>query len=303
MNKNTLHIGCHLSSSAGYLAMGKEAVRIGADTFAFFTRNPRGGNAKPMNVQDAEALRALLVKEQFAPFVAHAPYTYNLCSDSDSNREFARRSMAEDLKRLEYLPGNYYNFHPGSHRNQGMEEGIRMIAGALDEVMWEDMHTMVLLETMAGKGTEVGGTFEELRRILDLARYPQHLGVCLDTCHVYDAGYDIAGNLDGVLEEFDRILGMENLRAIHLNDSKNPFASHKDRHEVIGKGSLGKDTFRAVVSHPKLRDLPFVLETPQPDNDGYMAEIAMVRKLQISQGNGRGGRRRKEKEPAGGEDV
>ncbi|MBO5574352.1 MAG: deoxyribonuclease IV [Clostridium sp.] len=274
-----LHIGCHLSSTGGYLAMGKEALRIGADTFAFFTRNPRGGNVKPMNTEDAEALRDLLREHDFAPLVAHAPYTYNLCSDKEVNREFAKRSMKEDLERLRYLPGNYYNFHPGSHMKQGLEEGIRMIAEALNELMTEDMETTILLETMAGKGTEVGRTFAELKQIIDAVRFPEHMGVCLDTCHVFDAGYDIQNRLDEVLDTFDREAGLGNLKAIHLNDSKNPFASHRDRHEVIGAGSLGMETFRAVVNHPKLKDLPFILETPQPDNDGYMREIAMVRGL------------------------
>ena len=274
-----LHIGCHLSSTGGYLAMGKEALRIGADTFAFFTRNPRGGNVKPMNTEAAEALRDLLREHDFAPLVSHAPYTYNLCSDKEVNREFAKRSMKEDLERLRYLPGNYYNFHPGSHMKQGLEEGIRMIAEALNELMTEDMETTILLETMAGKGTEVGRTFAELKQIIDAVRFPEHMGICLDTCHVFDAGYDIQNRLDEVLDTFDREAGLGNLKAIHLNDSKNPFASHRDRHEVIGAGSLGMETFRAVVNHPKLKDLPFILETPQPDNDGYMREIAMVRGL------------------------
>ena len=274
-----LHIGCHLSSTKGYLAMGQEALRIGADTFAFFTRNPRGGNAKPMDADDAAALDALLRAHSFAPLVAHAPYTYNLCSDKESNREFALRSMKEDLERLEYIPGNYYNFHPGSHVKQGPEAGIAMIADALNSLLWKDMHTTVLLETMAGKGSEVGRSFEELREIIDRVTLKEKLGVCLDTCHVHDGGYDIVRGLDGVMKEFDRVIGLERLKAVHINDSKNPFDSHKDGHEKIGFGTLGMETFRAVVTHPALRELPFILETPQPDNDGYAEEIRMLRAL------------------------
>ena len=272
-----LHIGCHLSSTKGYLAMGQEALRIGADTFAFFTRNPRGGNAKPMDEEDAKALASLLAEHHFAPLVAHAPYTYNLCSDKESNRSFAKESMAEDLRRLEFLPGNCYNFHPGSHMKQGPEAGCRMIADALNGLLWKEMHTTVLLETMAGKGSEVGGTFEELRMILDRVELKEKMGVCLDTCHVHDGGYDIVRDLDGVLKEFDRVIGLEWLKAVHINDSKNPFGSHKDRHEKIGLGTLGEETFRAVVTHPDLRELPFILETPQEDNDGYAGEIRMLR--------------------------
>ena len=272
-----LHIGCHLSSTKGYLAMGQEALRIGADTFAFFTRNPRGGNVKPMDEDDAKALAALLEEHHFAPLVAHAPYTYNLCSDKESNRIFAKESMAEDLRRLEYLPGNYYNFHTGSHMKQGTEAGCRMIAEALNELLWKEMHTTVLLETMAGKGSEIGGCFEELREILDQVELSEKMGVCLDTCHVHDGGYDIVRGLDGVVEEFDRVIGLSRLKAVHINDSKNPFDSHKDRHEKIGFGTLGTETFRAVVTHPALRDLPFILETPQEDNDGYAGEIRMLR--------------------------
>ncbi len=274
-----VYLGCHLSSSSGYLAMGKEALRIGADTFAFFTRNPRGGNVKPMNIEDASALAALLKEHHFGPLVAHAPYTYNLCSDKENNRIFAKNSMIEDLRRLEYLPGNYYNFHPGSHVKQGAEEGIRMISEALNEIMTPQMHTTVLLETMAGKGSEVGRSFEELRAIIDRTALKGHLGVCLDTCHVYDGGYDIVGDLDSVLKEFDLIIGLDYLKALHVNDSKNPFASHKDRHEKIGEGSLGTETFKAVVRHPLLQGLPMILETPQPDNDGYAKEITLLRKL------------------------
>ena len=274
---NKLHIGCHLSSSGGYLAMGREALAIDADTFAFFTRNPRGGSIKPMDVDDANALRELLEEHDFAPLVAHAPYTYNLCSDKESNRIFARESMAEDLKRLEYLPGNYYNFHPGSHMKQGTEEGIRIIADALNGLLFEGMHTTVLLETMAGKGTEVGRSFEELKAIIDSVNMPEYLGVCLDTCHVYDAGYDVVGDIDGVVNEFDRVIGLAKLKAIHINDSKNPMSSHKDRHEKIGLGSIGNEGFERIINHPALSGLPFILETPWEDNSGYAAEIRLLR--------------------------
>ena len=278
MTDNTkLHIGCHLSSSKGYLAMGEEALSIDADTFAFFTRNPRGGSIKPMDEDDAKALMDLLAAHDFAPLVAHAPYTYNLCSDKESNRIFARESMAEDLRRLEYLPGNYYNFHPGSHMQQGAEAGIDIIAEALNSILFEGMHTTVLLETMAGKGSEVGRTFEELKSIIDRVERPEYLGVCLDTCHVYDAGYDIVGDVDGVISEFDRVIGIERLKAIHINDSRNPMSSHKDRHEKIGLGSIGNEGFARIVNHPALRDLPFILETPHDDNRGYAEEIRLLR--------------------------
>lgn len=274
-----LHIGCHLSNSKGYLAMGREALRIGADTFAFFTRNPRGGTAKPLNAEDMQALDALLKEHHFAPLVAHAPYTYNLCSDKEATREFAHRSMKEDLQRLKYLPGNYYNFHPGSHMKQGAETGIRMISDALNDILWEGMHTTVLLETMAGKGTEVGRSFEEIESILEKVHLRDHMGVCLDTCHIHDAGYDDVTDLDGVLREFDHVIGLSHLKAVHINDSKNPLGSHKDRHEKIGRGTIGIDAFRVIVNHPALRDLPFILETPQEDNDGYAEEIRLLRGL------------------------
>ena len=272
-----LHIGCHLSSTKGYATMGREALRIGADTFAFFTRNPRGGNVKPMDEEDAAELHQLLKRENFAPLVAHAPYTYNLCSDKPRNREFAKESLQEDLHRLEYIPGNYCNFHPGNHMKQGKETGISMIADALNEILWEGMQTTVLLETMSGKGTEIGRSFQELRAIIDKVRLQEQVGVCLDTCHVYDAGYDIAGCLDEVLDTFDRILGIGRLKAIHINDTKNPFASHKDRHEKIGEGCLGIEALTTVVRHPLMKDLPFILETPQEDNDGYAEEIRLLR--------------------------
>lgn len=271
-----LSIGCHLSSSKGFAAMGNTASSIGANTFAFFTRNPRGGAAKAIDPADAEALRAHMEAEGFAKLVAHAPYTLNCCSDKPHARQFARQAMAEDLQRMEFLPNNYYNFHPGSHVKQGAEAGISMIAEVLNDVLAPDQSTVVLLETMAGKGTEVGCTFEELAAIIDRVELSDHMGVCLDTCHVHDAGYDIVNNLDGVLEEFDRILGIERLRAVHINDSKNPCGAHKDRHEVIGKGYIGLEAFERIVSHPALSALPFILETPN-ELPGYAEEIELLR--------------------------
>ena len=268
--------GCHLSSSAGFLAMGNTALALGADTFQFFTRNPRGGRAKALDPEDAAALAALMRAHCFGPVIAHAPYTINPCSAEPRTREFARETMADDLLRLEVLPGNYYNFHPGSHVGQGTEAGIALIAEMLNAILTPDGRTTVLLETMAGKGTEIGGRFEELREILDRVDAGARMGVCLDTCHVYDAGYDIAGDLDGVLTEFDRVIGLSRLRALHLNDSKNPFGSHKDRHEKLGQGSLGAEAFRRIVRHPALHGLPMVLETPN-DLPGYAAEIAFLR--------------------------
>lgn len=268
--------GCHLSSSAGFLAMGNTALALGADTFQFFTRNPRGGRAKALDPEDAAALAALMCAHCFGPVIAHAPYTINPCSAEPRTREFARETMADDLLRLEVLPGNYYNFHPGSHVGQGTEAGIALIAETLNAILTPDGRTTVLLETMAGKGTEIGGRFEELREILDRVDAGARMGVCLDTCHVYDAGYDIAGDLDGVLTEFDRVVGLSRLRALHLNDSKNPFGSHKDRHEKLGQGSLGAEAFRRIVRHPALHGLPMVLETPN-DLPGYAAEIAFLR--------------------------
>ena len=268
--------GCHLSSSAGFLAMGNTALALGADTFQFFTRNPRGGRAKALDPEDAAALAALMRAHCFGPVIAHAPYTINPCSAEPRTREFARETMADDLLRLEVLPGNYYNFHPGSHVGQGTEAGIALIAETLNAILTPDGRTTVLLETMAGKGTEIGGRFEELREILDRVDAGARMGVCLDTCHVYDAGYDIAGDLDGVLTEFDRVIGLSRLRALHLNDSKNPFGSHKDRHEKLGLGSLGAEAFRRIVRHPALHGLPMVLETPN-DLPGYAAEIAFLR--------------------------
>lgn len=273
-----LHIGCHLSSSKGFAFMGRQALELGADTFQFFTRNPRGSRAKDLDIADAASLLALLEENRFAPIVAHAPYTLNLCGATAENRRFAQETMADDLRRLEHLPGQYYNFHPGSHVGQGAPEGVRLIAGALNRILTPDQTTTVLLETMAGKGSEVGGRFEELREILDQVELNGKMGVCLDTCHVSDAGYDIIRDLDGVLTEFDKILGLDRLKAIHLNDSKNPPGSHKDRHACLGEGTIGLESLTRIVRHPALRDLPFCLETPN-DLSGYRREIALMREL------------------------
>lgn len=271
-----LHIGCHLSSSRGFAAMGRQALELGADTFQFFTRNPRGSRAKDLDTADAAALGELLRAHAFAPVIAHAPYTLNLCGAEEKNRAFARETMADDLRRLECLPGQLYNFHPGSHVGQGMEAGITWIAEALNALLTPELHTTVLLETMAGKGSEVGGRFEELREILDRLDLPEKAGVCLDTCHVSDAGYDILHDLDGVLTEFDRCIGLRRLKAVHLNDSRNPPGSRKDRHARIGEGALGLEALTRVVRHPALRDLPFCLETPN-ELPGYAREIALMR--------------------------
>ena len=272
-----LHIGCHLSASKGYLAMGKDALKIGADTFQFFTRNPRGGKAKEIDETDVVAFLQLAAENRFTHILAHAPYTMNACSKDAGIRGFSREMMADDLRRMEYLPGNFYNFHPGSHVGQGMDTGIAFIIEQLNAVIKPEQNTTILLETMAGKGSEVGGRFEELRRIIDGVHLPEKMGVCLDTCHVYDAGYDIVNNLDGVLDEFDHVIGLERLKAIHLNDSLNPMASHKDRHAKIGEGSLGLDAICRIMNHPKLQHLFFILETPQEDLAGYGAEIALLR--------------------------
>lgn len=271
------YIGCHLSASEGFLAMGRTALSIGANTFQFFTRNPRGSRAKAIDPKDAEAFLALAKENGFGTLVAHAPYTINPCSKDERTREFARLTMADDLLRMEYVPGNVYNFHPGSHTGQGVETGITEIAATLNAILTPGQTTTVLLETMAGKGSEVGSRFEELREILDRVELSDKMGVCLDTCHVSDAGYDIAGDLDGVLEEFDRVIGLDRLRAIHLNDSKNPLGAHKDRHAPIGEGCIGFDALAAVTNHPALRDLPFFLETPQDDLSGWGREIAALR--------------------------
>lgn len=271
-----LYLGCHLSSGKGFAAMGKTALSIGANTFQFFTRNPRGGAAKALDPADAAKLVKMQEDGLLGKIVAHAPYTLNACAKEEKTLEFARQTMKDDLLRMEHLPGNFYNFHPGSHVGQGMDEGIRKIAETLALCMFEGQKTTVLLETMAGKGTEVGGSFCELRAILDAAPYPQKLGVCLDTCHVHDGGYDIAGNLEAVLEEFDREVGLSKLHALHINDSKNPLGARKDRHETLGNGYLGLEAFYRIISHPALHGLPMILETPN-ELDGYAREIALLR--------------------------
>ena len=273
-----LHIGCHLSSTKGFAAMGRTALELGADTFQFFTRNPRGSRAKALDTADAAALSTLLAEKGFAPIVAHAPYILNLCSDKEENRRFAAETMAEDLRRLEHIPGQLYNFHPGSHVGQGTEGGVELISQGLNTILRPDQSTTVLLETMAGKGSEVGGRFEELRSILDRVELGEKMGVCLDTCHVHDGGYDIVNDLDGVLTEFDRVIGLERLKAIHLNDSKNPRGAAKDRHECLGRGHIGLEALERIVNHPALRDLPFCLETPN-ELPGYRAEIELMRSL------------------------
>lgn len=271
-----LKIGCHLSASNGYLAMGKDTVSIEANTFQFFTRNPRGGSARPVDEADINNFKAFAGENGISVILAHAAYTLNACSADEGTRAFAKEMMADDLRRLEYLPGNLYNFHPGSHVKQGAETGIEQISNMLNEILTPDISTTVLLETMAGKGSEVGRTFEEIRAILDRVELKDKMGVCFDTCHVFDAGYDIVSDLDGVLEEFDRIIGLERLRAIHLNDSMNTLGSHKDRHAKIGEGNIGLDALVRVLNHPMLRDLPFYLETPN-DLLGHGKEIAMLK--------------------------
>ena len=273
-----LHIGCHLSSSKGFLKMGETALSIGADTFQFFTRNPRGSKAKAIDPEDAAALMRLMDEHDFPCILAHAPYTLNPCSKDPHVREFAQMTMADDLVRMEATPGQMYNFHPGSHTGQGMSEGIRQIAALLNELLEESQTTTVLLETMAGKGTEVGGSFAELAMILDRVELADHMGICLDTCHIWDGGYDIINDLDGVLDRFDRTIGLHRLKAIHLNDSKNPCGSHKDRHEKIGQGQIGLAAFEAIVRHPALKGLPFFLETPN-ELPGYAEEIRLLRSL------------------------
>lgn len=273
-----LKIGCHLSSSGGYLAMGKEAKRIGANTFQFFTRNPRGGAAKPLDLDDIKAFEEYRKENGIVAVLAHAPYTMNACAKDSGLREFAKNTMLDDIYRLDNIDGAMYNFHPGSHVSQGVEVGIDYISSMLNEVIKKDQKTIILLETMAGKGSEVGRSFEEIKAIIDKVELNDKLGVCLDTCHVYDGGYDIVNDLDGVLDEFDRIIGLDRLKAIHLNDSKNPFASHKDRHEKIGDGSLGIEAISRIINHEKLKELPFFLETPN-DIDGYEKEIALLKQL------------------------
>lgn len=271
-----IFIGNHLSSSDGYLAMGKAASKLGANTFAFFTRNPRGGTAKEIDPADAQALNDYLKEHSFGKLVAHAPYTMNLCSDKPDIRVFAKNMLIDDLKRMEATPNQYYNFHPGSHVGQGVEETIPVIAGALNDAMFAGMTTTVLLETMAGKGTEVGRNFEEIKQIIDLVKDKEHIGVCLDTCHVWDGGYDIVSDFDKVLNEFDAVIGLDKLKAIHINDSMNPLGAHKDRHEKIGLGHIGDEALKKIVQNPRVQNLPFILETPN-DDDGYAAEIEKIK--------------------------
>jgi deoxyribonuclease-4 len=271
-----LNIGCHLSVSKGYKAMGEDALKIGANTFQFFTRNPRGSKAKDIDPRDAEALLKLTKENNFAKILAHAPYTLNACSADERTREFTMEVISDDLARMEYFPNNFYNFHPGSHVKQGTKVGVEYIIHMLNTVLKPEQTTTVLLETMSGKGTEVGRNFYELKEIIDGVHLSNKLGVCLDTCHVYDAGYDIVNDLDGVICEFDKIIGLDKLYAIHLNDSKNPFESHKDRHETIGEGSIGKEAIFRIINHPKLRHLPFFLETPN-ELPGHAQEIRMLR--------------------------
>ena len=270
-----IYIGCHLSVSDGYEAMGKTMLDFGGDTFAFFTRNPRGGKSRPLEEADAQALVELTVRSHFGPLVAHGSYTMNLCSANPSTRENGRDMLQKDLRLMEQIPGNLYNFHPGSHTGQGEAMGVRQIADALNAALWPDMRTTVLLETMAGKGSEIGGSFEELREIMDLVECGDHIGVCFDTCHTWDAGYDVVDDLDGVLERFDRVIGLDRLKAVHFNDSKNPRGSRKDRHEKLGEGQIGIDALRRIAMHPALQGRPFILETPN-DDAGYIREIHAV---------------------------
>ena len=271
-----LYIGNHTSSSKGYAAMGRQIVKNGGNTFAFFTRNPRGGNAKAIDPADVAKFQEIAREHEFGKIVAHAPYTLNACAAKENLRDFARNTFSDDLKRMEATPGNYYNFHPGSHVGQGIEVGIQKIAEVLNAVLTEEQTTTVLLETMAGKGSEVGSHFQEIRAIMDLVEKRDKLGICLDTCHVWDGGYDIVNDLDGVLTEFDRIIGLDHLKAIHLNDSLNPLGSHKDRHARIGEGQMGLDALVRVIRHPALEGKPFILETPN-DDEGWTREIALLR--------------------------
>lgn len=272
-----VYIGNHLSISKGYEEMGKEALELNANTFAFFTRNPRGGKLKTVDKTDIEKLLKIIQENKFGTLVAHAPYTMNLCSSTEKVRKSAEQMLKEDIMRMEMLPNNYYNFHPGSHTGLGIDIAIPMIAEALNNVLNKDMKTTILLETMAGKGSEIGSTFEELKRIIDLVELKDKIGVCFDTCHVWDAGYDIVNNLDGVLEKFDKIIGLNKLKAIHLNDSLNICGSHKDRHARLGEGQIGLEALKRIVQHPFLQGIPFILETPNNDNTGYANEIALVR--------------------------
>lgn len=271
-------IGSHLSISKGYLNMGKEATKIGGNTFQYFTRNPRGGSMRALDVEDMNNLSAYMKEHNFGTLLAHAPYTYNPCAAKEDLRAFAKQALTEDLERMEYLPGQMYNFHPGSHVKQGVDQGIEYIVECLNEILFPGMKTTVLLEVMAGKGTEIGSRFEEIARIIDGVKLKEYMGVCVDTCHIHEGGYDIVNNLDGVIDEFDRIVGLDRLKAIHLNDSKNPMGAHKDRHEKIGEGHIGIDAIARIVTHPKLTNLPFYLETPN-ELDGYAKEIAMLRSI------------------------
>lgn len=277
-----IYIGNHLSSSKGFLAMGKAATKLGGDTFAFFTRNPRGGKAKDIDPKDAAALMEYLDEHNFGKLVAHAPYTMNLCSGKEDIRVFAKDMLVDDLRRMEYTPNQLYNFHPGSHVGQGVDAAVEMIASSLDDAMFDGMTTTVLLETMAGKGSEVGATFEELKMIIDEVKDNSHLGVCLDTCHVWDGGYDIVSDFDKVLDEFDRVIGLDRLKAIHINDSLNPLGAHKDRHAKIGEGNIGDEAFKAIVTNPRVQGLPFILETPN-DDAGYAREIELIRSWSIAE--------------------
>lgn len=272
------NIGCHLSVSNGYEAMGRDALKIGANTFQFFTRNPRGSKAKEVDIDDMEKLKILMERNSFVKILGHAPYTLNICSADERTREFALEVLVDDLKRMELLPNNLYNFHPGSHVKQGVDVGIKYIADTLNEVLYPELTTIVLLETMSGKGTEIGKTFEELQLIIDNVNLKDKIGVCLDTCHLFDGGYDIVNNLEGVLDEFNKIIGFDKLHAIHLNDSKNAMGSHKDRHETIGNGQIGIDALSRIINHPKLRNLPFFLETPN-DLEGHGKEITLLKSL------------------------
>lgn len=273
---NSLYLGCHLSASKGFLSMGKQAVAIGANTFQFFTRNPRGGAAKPIDEKDIEAYLSFAKENGIGTIVAHAPYTLNACAADPGLRQFAKETMADDIRRMEYLPGNVYNFHPGSHVKQGVEIGIDYIAELLNDVLSKEQTTTVLLETMAGKGSEIGRSFEEIRQIIDKVELKDKLGVCMDTCHIWDGGYDIVNDLDGVLEQFDSIIGLQRLKAVHLNDSLNVLGSHKDRHACIGQGNIGLEPLVKVIKHPKLSHLPFNLETPN-EIEGYAEEIKLLR--------------------------
>ena len=280
--RKMFRIGCHLSSSKGYLAMGKQALEIGANTFQYFTRNPRGGAVKELDLKDVEAYLRFAEENDIKAILAHAPYTINACAADESIREFARNTMADDLQRLSHLPGSMYNFHPGSHVKQGVEKGIELIVDTLNSIMYPEQTTIILLETMAGKGSEVGRTFEELKEILERVNLPEKMGVCLDTCHVFDGGYDIVNHLDEVLDEFDNIIGLDKLKAIHLNDSKNPLGSHKDRHEKIGEGNLTLEAIGSIINHPKLKELPFFLETPN-ELPGYQEEIKLLKQMRKEQ--------------------